>query len=115
MGKKVIRISLSEKDIGRAIRELEMYKREILRKTELLRTRVAERIGSLAQSGFNGASVDDLTNESCGAKKMCIRDRSTIEESPMGYKPMAEIVANIAETVDILMVIKPLYNYKASE
>lgn len=34
---------------------------------------------------------------------------------PMVYKPMAEIVANIAETVDILMVIKPLYNYKASE
>nr|DAS29110.1 MAG TPA: tRNA-splicing ligase RtcB [Caudoviricetes sp.] len=33
----------------------------------------------------------------------------------MVYKPMAEIVANIAETVDILMVIKPLYNYKASE
>lgn len=68
MGKKVIRISLSEKDIDRAIRELEMYKREILRKTELLRTRVAERIGSLAQSGFNGAIVDDLTNESGGAK-----------------------------------------------
>ena len=38
-----------------------------------------------------------------------------IDESPMVYKPMAEIVANIAETVDILMVIKPLYNYKASE
>lgn len=41
--------------------------------------------------------------------------QSTIDESPMIYKPMAEIVANIAETVDILMVIKPLYNYKASE
>ena len=41
--------------------------------------------------------------------------QSTIDESPMVYKPMAEIVANTAETVDILMVIKPLYNYKASE
>lgn len=41
--------------------------------------------------------------------------QSTIDESPMVYKPMAEIVANIDETVDILMVIKPLYNYKASE
>lgn len=36
-------------------------------------------------------------------------------DSPITFKPMAEIVANIAETVDILMVIKPLYNYKASE
>ena len=68
MGKKVIRISLSEKDIDRAIKELEQYKQEIIRKTELLRTKVAERIANLAQSGFNGAVVDDLTNESGGAK-----------------------------------------------
>jgi len=31
VGKKVIRISLSEKDIDRAIKELEQYKREIIR------------------------------------------------------------------------------------
>lgn len=68
MGKKVICISLSEKDIDRAIKELEQYKREIIRKTELLRTKVAERIANLAQSGFNGAIVDDLTNESGGAR-----------------------------------------------
>ena len=69
MGKKVIRISLSEKDIDRAIKELEQYKREIIRKTELLHIKVAERIAALAQSGFNGAIVDDLTEESGGARK----------------------------------------------
>lgn len=69
MGKKVIRISLSEKDIDRAIKELEQYKQEIIRKTELLRVKVAERIAALAQSGFNGAIVDDLTGESGGARK----------------------------------------------
>lgn len=68
MGKKVIRISLSEKDINKAIKELEQYKREIIRKTELLRVKVAERIANLAQSGFNGAVVDDLTNESGGIR-----------------------------------------------
>lgn len=68
MDKKAIRISLSEKDIDRAIKELEQYKREIIRKTELLRTKVAERIANLAQSDFNGAIVDDLTGES-GARK----------------------------------------------
>lgn len=73
MGKKVIRISLSEKDIDRAIKELEQYKREIIRKTELLRTRIAERISNLAQSGFNGAVVDDLTGGSGGAKKADVR------------------------------------------
>lgn len=42
-------------------------------------------------------------------------NQSTIDESPMVYKPMAEIVENIADTVDILKIIKPVYNYKASE
>ena len=68
MGKKVIRISLSEKDINKAIKELEQYTREIIRKTELLRVKVAERIANLAQSGFNSAVVDDLTNESGGIR-----------------------------------------------
>lgn len=73
MGKKVIRISLSEKDIDRAIKELEQYKQEIIRKTELLRVKVAERIAALAQSGFNGAIVDDLTRESGGSRKADVR------------------------------------------
>lgn len=73
MGKKVIRISLSEKDIDRAIKELERYKQEIIRKTELLRTKIAERIANLAQSGFSGAVVDDLTGGSGGARKADVR------------------------------------------
>lgn len=39
----------------------------------------------------------------------------TIDEAPMVYKPMNEIVENIADTVDILEIIKPVYNFKASE
>ncbi len=62
MGKKVITFGLSERDIGRAIRDLEQYKKDILRKTELLRKRVAERVKELAQSGFNGAIVDDIVS-----------------------------------------------------
>lgn len=41
--------------------------------------------------------------------------QSTIDESPMAYKPMQEIVENIKDTVDILKIIKPVYNFKASE
>ena len=40
---------------------------------------------------------------------------STIDESPMAYKPMNEIINNIKDTVDILDVLKPVYNFKASE
>ena len=42
-------------------------------------------------------------------------NQSTIDESPMVYKPLEEIVANIADTVDILRIIKPIYNFKACE
>lgn len=40
---------------------------------------------------------------------------STIDESPMAYKPMDEIIENIKDTVDISEIIKSVYNFKASE
>ena len=40
---------------------------------------------------------------------------STLDESPMVYKPMEEIVRLISPTVDIVKIIKPIYNFKASD
>ena len=40
---------------------------------------------------------------------------STIDESPMVYKPIHEIIENIKDTVDISEIIKPVYNFKESE
>ena len=40
---------------------------------------------------------------------------STIDESPMAYKPMDEIMSQIRDTVTIDKIIKPIYNFKASE
>lgn len=39
---------------------------------------------------------------------------STIDEAPMAYKPMDEIISNIGETADIVNIIKPIYNFKSS-
>lgn len=39
----------------------------------------------------------------------------TLDEAPMAYKPMNEITSVIEETVDIVKVIRPVYNFKASE
>ncbi len=39
----------------------------------------------------------------------------TLDEAPMAYKPMEEIVSAIGDTVDIIDVIKPVYNFKAAE
>ena len=39
----------------------------------------------------------------------------TIDECPMVYKPMEEIVSQIKDTVEIVKVIKPIYNFKAGD
>ena len=39
--------------------------------------------------------------------------RDTIDESPMAYKPIDNIVSNIGDTVEINDIIKPIYNFKA--
>src|SRR5699024_11056581 len=41
--------------------------------------------------------------------------QSTIDESPMAYKSMDEILEHIKDTVEIVKIIKPVYNFKASE
>lgn len=40
---------------------------------------------------------------------------ATLDECPMAYKSMNDIVDNIGDTADIIEVIKPIYNYKAGE
>ena len=42
-------------------------------------------------------------------------NQSTIDESPMAYKSMEEILENIKDTVEIEKIVKPIYNFKASE
>ncbi|MFJ8236172.1 RtcB family protein [Ureibacillus sp. NPDC094379] len=39
----------------------------------------------------------------------------TLDEAPMAYKPMKEILEKIEETTEIVHFIKPVYNFKASE
>lgn len=41
-------------------------------------------------------------------------DESTIDESPMAYKSIDDIIGVIRETVGVIDVIKPVYNFKAS-
>lgn len=39
--------------------------------------------------------------------------RETIDEAPMAYKTMDDIVSNIGDTAEIDDIIKPIYNFKA--
>ena len=42
-------------------------------------------------------------------------NENTIDEAPFAYKPMQEIINNIGDTVDIIKIIKPIYNFKSDE
>lgn len=37
-------------------------------------------------------------------------DSATVDESPMAYKPMDEILANIEPTANVLSRLVPIYN-----
>ncbi len=39
----------------------------------------------------------------------------TIDESPMAYKSLSDIIDVVAESVDVVEVLKPIFNFKADE
>lgn len=41
-------------------------------------------------------------------------NESTLDEAPMAYKSLSDIIDVIDETVDVIEVLKPIYNFKAS-
>jgi len=41
--------------------------------------------------------------------------RDTLDECPMVYKPMEDILKHIKDTVTVDKIIKPIYNFKAAE
>ena len=47
-----------------------------------------------------------------GIYTTCV-SRGTLDESPMAYKPMEDILKQIGPTVEIVDTIKPVYNFKA--
>lgn len=53
------------------------------------------------------------TMRDAGVYTTCI-SKDTIDESPMAYKNKDEVISNILDTVKIIDVIKPIYNFKAA-
>ncbi|MBQ0106034.1 MAG: RtcB family protein [Armatimonadetes bacterium] len=72
----------------------------------------AGRIMSRAQAKEK-LNLADFRDPMKGIWTSCVQD-STIDEAPMVYKPMDEIVENVKDTVDIIDIIKPVYNFKAN-
>ena len=73
----------------------------------------AGRVMSRSQA-FKLISMDDFEQSMNGIYSETITE-VTKDESPMVYKPMDEIIDNIADTVDVVNIIKPIFNFKAAE
>ncbi len=39
----------------------------------------------------------------------------TLDEAPMAYKSLDDILGVIRDSVDVIEILKPIYNFKASE
>ena len=73
----------------------------------------AGRIMSRAEA-FKVINVDDFKKVMKGIYTTTSNE-NTIDESPFVYKPMASILNNINDTVEVLQIIKPVYNFKATQ
>ena len=59
-------------------------------------------------------NMEDYKNSMNGIYTTSVNEE-TIDEAPMVYKPMDEIIEHIKDTVEVEKIIKPIYNFKASE
>ena len=66
------------------------------------------------KAAFNVLSMDQFQQEMEGIYTTCVLP-DTLDESPMAYKSMDEIIAQIGPTAEIIKRIRPVYNFKAAD
>ena len=62
----------------------------------------------------NTLSMDEYKEMMKGVYTTSINE-NTLDEAPMAYKSLGDIIDVIRESVDVIEVLKPIYNFKASE
>ena len=62
----------------------------------------------------NSISMKDYMESMAGIYTTIV-NKGTLDESPMAYKPIDEIMANIEPTAEIISHIRPIYNFKAGD
>lgn len=66
------------------------------------------------KAAFSALSMEQYREEMKGIYSTCVVP-DTLDESPMAYKNMEEIIAQIEPTAQIVERIQPIYNFKAAE
>jgi len=59
-------------------------------------------------------SIDDYQKAMEGIYTTSV-NASTIDEAPMAYKSLEDIIGVIRDSVDVIDIMKPIYNFKASD
>ena len=57
--------------------------------------------------------VEEYRREMAGIYSTSVNE-ATLDEAPMAYKSLSDIIGVIAESVDVIEVLKPIYNFKAN-
>lgn len=58
-------------------------------------------------------SLDEFEDSMKGIFTTCV-GQSTLDEAPQAYKPIEDILGYIDETIDVLDIMKPIYNFKSN-
>lgn len=64
-------------------------------------------------TAFERLTMEEYRKQMEGIYSTSVNE-ATLDESPMAYKSLDEIVANIGPTAEIVKRIKPIYNFKAN-
>ena len=62
----------------------------------------------------NSLSLDEYQDAMQGIYTTSV-NASTLDEAPMAYKSLEDIIDVIRDSVDIIDIMKPVYNFKAAE
>lgn len=62
----------------------------------------------------NSITMEEYKTAMAGIYSTSVNEH-TLDEAPMAYKALDDIIGVIRETVDIIDIIKPVYNFKASD
>ena len=66
------------------------------------------------KAALSTLSMEEFKAEMRGIYSTCVQP-DTLDEAPMAYKNIQEIITHIVPTADMIEVIKPIYNFKASD
>ena len=59
-------------------------------------------------------SMEEYRTSMAGVYTTSVNE-NTLDEAPMAYKSLEDIIDVICDSVDVVDIIKPVYNFKASE